>query len=48
MTQKFIHLPEMIVNNRLLTFIEREMLIYQAELQSGNNKDIGFLRKNLL
>ena len=43
--QKFIHLPAMNVQNRLLTFIEREMQIYLAESSSKENADINFLRR---
>jgi SNF2 family DNA or RNA helicase len=43
--QKYINLPEMNVENKLLTFLENEMQIYLAETNAKENANIQFLRK---
>jgi len=44
-SQKFINLPNMNIENKLITFLEQEMFIYLAEKSAKDNADIDFLRK---
>ncbi len=40
-----IQLPPMSINNLMIKFTPREMAVYQAEIQAGENLDVNVLRK---